>query len=148
LTTTYSLMGHTPSLIKPFTATVNVNGIAVIDITQNIPGLAWIVYQIGLALGKQAPSPQVAAEVNGVPLAATVTMQNSAFANISGGEFAIPYAMESFFVGPPYITLEAGDDLVVAVVGAVSGDTFTAGVYINEIISPASQAAKSAYAGS
>ena len=132
----------TPLLIKPFTAKVGANNIAVVTVTQSNHGLSWIVYQLGLALGQAAPSPQVAAHVNGIPLAATVTMQNSAFVSIAGQS---PYAMESFFVGPPYVNLEAGDQLVVAVTGANSGDIFTVGAYVNEIISPALQAAAQNY---
>jgi hypothetical protein len=135
-------LSDTPLLIKPFTAPVAANGIAVIAVTQANHGLSWIVYQLGLALGQQAPSPQVAAHVNGIPLAATVTMQNSAFASLSNQS---PYAMESFFVGPPYVNLEAGDQLVVAVTGANSGDMFTVGAYVNEIVSPALQAAAQNY---
>lgn len=133
----------TSSLIKPFTAKVGANGIAVVTVTQTNHGLAWVIFQLGLALNQAAPSPQVAAHVNGIPLAATVTMQNSAFASLVGQS---PYAMESFFVGPPYINLEAGDQLVVAVTGANSGDTFSVGAYVNEIISPAMTMARSNYA--
>jgi hypothetical protein len=133
----------TPLLIKPFTAQVQSNGIAIVTVTQSNHGLAWVIYQIGLALNQSAPSPQVAAHVNGIPLAATVTMQNSAFAALTG---QAPYAMESFFVGPPYVNLEAGDQLVVAVTGANSGDMFTVGAYINEIVSPSAIAARFGYA--
>lgn len=132
---------NTSSLIKPFTAAVNASGIAIVSITQTAHGLAWYVYQIGFALGTQAPSPQVAAHVNGQPLAATIAMQISAFASIAG---QAPYAMESFFVGPPYITLEAGDSITCAVVGANSGDMFTATAYVNEVTSPAMAAALNA----
>lgn len=138
-----TLLRDTPTLIKPFTAKVGSNGIAAITITQANHGLAWIIYQIGLALGQNAPSPQVAAHVNGIPLSATTTMQASAFATLIANS---PYAMESFFVGPPYINLEAGDQLVVAVSGANSGDIFTAGAYINEVVSPAAEAARLGYA--
>lgn len=139
-------IADTPVLIKPFTGKVGSNGIAVVTVTQSNHGLAWIIYQLGLALGQAAPSPQVAAHVNGIPLAATVTMQNSAFASIQQQS---PYAMESFFVGPPYVNLEAGDQLVVAVTGANNGDVFTVGAYVNEIVSMATQAANQrwGYAG-
>lgn len=140
-----TIFGDIPLLIKPFTAKVAASGIAVVTITQTNHGLAWIIYQIGFALNQQAPSPQIAAHVNGVPLAATTTMQNSAFAGVTGQS---PYAMESFFVGPPYINLEAGDQMVCAVVGAISGDTFTVGAYVNEIPSPSAIAARYGYAGS
>lgn len=140
-----TIFGDIPLLIKPFTATVASNGIAVVTVTQTNHGLSWIVYQIGFALNKQAPSPQIAAHVNGIPLAATTTMQNSAFASLAAQS---PYAMESFFVGPPYINLEAGDQMVCAVTGAISGDTFTVGAYVNELPSPAASAARYGYAGS
>jgi hypothetical protein len=137
-----SQFDHVPTLIKPFTALVNANGFAVITISQNLHGLSWIVYQIGFALGLAAPSPQIAAHINGIPLTSTVTMQSSAFSQITGQS---PYAMESFFVGPPYIDLEAGDQLVCAVTGAISGDTFTAGAYINEELSLAATHSKLMY---
>ena len=124
----------TSTLLKTFTATVASSGIAVATVAMSIHGLAWVVYQIGFGLGMTANNAQIAAHVNGVPLAATVAMQPSAFASIAG---QAPYAMESFFVGPPYITLEAGDSIVCAVTGATSGDTFTAAAYVNEITSPA-----------
>jgi hypothetical protein len=117
-------------LIKPFTASVNANGQAILNVMHSLHGLVWKVYQIGLALGQQAPSPQVAAHVNGIPLAATVTMQPSVFAQIPQQS---PYAMESFMVGPPYINLSAGDMITVAVLAANPGDTFTVGAYIDEI---------------
>lgn len=129
---------NTTALIKPFTATVNSQGQAIAVISHSLHGLAWEVMQIGFALGISAPSPQVAAHVNGVPLAAAVTMQPSVFAAMMG---QAPYAMESYFVGPPYTLLEAGDQIVCAVLGAIMGDIFTAGAYVNEITSPASQAA-------
>lgn len=128
----------TSGLIKPFIATVQANGIAVAVITQSIHGLAWVVYQIGFALNQQALGAQVAAHVNGQPLAATVQMQISAFAQLAQNA---PYAMESFMVGPPYVTLEAGDSITCAVTQAVVGDTFTATAYVNEIPSPAMQRA-------
>lgn len=135
---------NTPLLIKPFTAIVNASGQASVGISHGLHGLSWVVYQIGFALGQAAPSPQVAAHVNGIPLVASVTMQASVFAAIAG---APPYAMETFFYGPPYINLEAGDMLTCAVLGAVSGDIFTAGAYINEISSPSSASARFRYAG-
>lgn len=116
-------------LIKPFTAQVNASGQAVVQISHSLHGLSWRVYQIGMALGKTATGPQAAAHVNGVPLAATIVMQPSVFASIVG---QAPYAMESFFNGPPYIDLEAGDVITCAVLGAVSGDIFTAAAYISE----------------
>jgi hypothetical protein len=65
-----------------------------------------------------------------MPVAATVTMQTSAFASIAGQS---PYAMESFMVGPPYFLLNPGDNLVCAVLGATAGDNFTAAAYIDEL---------------
>lgn len=137
-----TIQTDTSGLIKPFTAPVGANGIALVNITMAIHGLAWVVYQIGFALNIQATAAQVAAHVNGTPLAATVGMQISAFANIPQNA---PYAMESFMVGPPYITLETGDMIVCAVTGAVPGDTFTAAAYVNEIISPAAARAARGY---
>ena len=118
-----------PLIIHPFTAQVNANGQAVLQIGHSIHGLTWIVEQIGFGLGQNAPSPQVAAHVNGVPLAATVSMQASVFASITG---QAPYAMESFFSGPPYITLNAGDTITCAVLGATPGDVLTASAYVQE----------------
>lgn len=115
--------------IQPFTATVNSSGQAVIQISHSLNGITWTVQQIGFGLGKNAVSPKVAAHVNGVPLAATVVMQPSVFASIIG---QAPYAMETFFVGPPYIDLQAGDSITCAVLGAAAGDTFTAAAYITE----------------
>lgn len=116
-------------LIKPFTAPVNASGIAVVIVTHPLSYLRWKVYQVGIGLGKTAINAQVAAHVNGVPLAATVQMQPSVFANIPGQS---PYAMESFMVGPPYINLSAGDQFVIGVQNAVSGDTLTVAAYIDE----------------
>jgi len=134
----------TPTLIKPFTAKVGANNIAIVTITHSLHGLSWVVFQIGFALGQLAPSPQIAAHVNSIPLTATVTMQASAFSNIPT---QAPYAMESFFVGPPYVNLEAGDQLVCAVTGANVGDTFTVGAYVNEVLSLAAQAARANFQG-
>jgi len=117
-------------LIKPFTALVNAQGQAVLQISHSLHGLSWRIYQIGFALGNFAPGAQIAAHVNGVPLAATVTMQPSVFASVIG---QAPYAMESFFSGPPYIDLEAGDTITCAVLSAVAGDIFTASAYIAEV---------------
>lgn len=139
-----SATDNAPSLIKPFTAQVGSNGIAVVTITQTNHGLAWMVYQIGFALGKPAASPQVAAHFNSQPLVASAPMQVSAFAQIPT---AAPYAMESFFYGPPYITLESGDQIVCAVNGAMNGDNFTATAYVQEIPSPATSAAQQANFG-
>jgi hypothetical protein len=125
-------------LIKPFTGTVAANGIVVVNITHGLHGIMWKVYQIGFGLGIAAPSPQVAAHVNGIPLTATVTMQSSAFAQAPAGQQP-PYAMETFMVGPPYIYLQAGDVIACIVLGAVSGDTFTAGAYIDELSSGMAQ---------
>lgn len=115
--------------IAPFTARVNAQGQALVEITHSLHGLVWKVYQIGFGLGLLAPSPQIAAHVNGVPLASTVPMQPSVFAQITQ---QAPYAMEAFFVGPPYIVLSAGDKITCAVLAAKSGDTFTAAAYYEE----------------
>ena len=117
-------------LIKPFTATVNSSGQAVLSITHSLHGIVWKVWQIGFGLGELAPSPQVGAHINGIPLAATVSMQPAVFSSISG---QAPYAMESYMVGPPYPVLSAGDQIVCAVLGATSGDVFTAGAYVDEL---------------
>lgn len=135
---------NTSGLIKPFTAAVGSNGIATAVVTQTNHGLAWTVYQIGFGLGQQAPSPQVAAHLNGQPLVASAPMQVSAFASIPGGA---PYAMEMFFYGPPYVTLESGDQLTCAVLGANPGDVFTVSAFVNEIESPATARAQAAGGG-
>jgi hypothetical protein len=120
-------------LLKPFTATITgtstANSQAVANITHTIHGLVWKVYQIGFALGQLAPSPQVAAHVNGVPLTAAVAMQPSVFSAITG---QAPYAMESFFVGPPYILLSSGDVIACGLIGGQPGDVFTAAAYVDE----------------
>lgn len=112
-------------LIKPFTAIVKADGQAELQIMHNIHGLVWKVYQIGFALAQLSAGAQVAGHVNGIPLSGAVVMQQSLF------DFA-PYAMESYFVGPPYIVLSAGDYIACAVRGAVVGDVFTAGAYVEE----------------
>lgn len=116
--------------ITPFTASVNASGIAVVTIGHSLSNIKWKIYQVGIGLGKTAINAQVAAHVNGVPLAATVQMQPSVFANIPG---QAPYAMESFMVGPPYIILSSGDQFVIGVQNAVSGDTFTCAAYYDEL---------------
>ena len=135
-------MENIATLIKPFTAMVGSNGIATLSITQSLHGISWIVYQIGFALGLPAPSPQVAAHMNSVPLVASATMQTSAFSQVPTDA---PYASETFFYGPPYINLESGDQIVCAVIGATPGDVFTAGAYVNEIPSLAQTAAQNAW---
>lgn len=117
-------------LIKPFTATVNAGGMAVAVITHSLSGLYWKVYQVGIGLGKLSVSAQVAAHVNGVPLTPTIQLQPSVFANLPG---QAPYAMESFMVGPPYINLSSGDQMVVGIQGATAGDLFTVAAYIDEL---------------
>lgn len=116
-------------LIKPFTAVVASNGIATVTVTHNLHGLVWKVYQLGLALGQNNVNAQAAAHVNGIPLAPTVPMQPSAFSAVPGNA---PYAMESTFIGPPYIPLSAGDQIVIAVINANSGDMLTVGAYVTE----------------
>jgi hypothetical protein len=137
-------MDNTAGLIKPFTASVAANGVATVIITQTNHGLAWTVFQVGFALGQQAPSPQVAAHNNGMPLVASAPMQVAAFASVPG---AAPYAMEMFFYGPPYVVLESGDQITCSVVGANPGDVFTAAAYVNEDTSPAAVRAQNAAGG-
>lgn len=117
---------ETYSLLKPFTATVDSGGKATIQIGHNISRILWQVFQIGFGLGQASPSPQVGAHFNGLPLTSTVTMQSVSFTGV-------PYAMESFMVGPPYPGLRAGDIITCSVIGAVAGDIFTAGAYISEV---------------
>ena len=135
-------MDNVSSLVKPFTATVGSNGIATVSITQTLHSLCWVCLQIGFALGQNAPSPQVAAHFNSQPLVASATMQVSAFASIPTDA---PYAMETFFYGPPYVVLESGDSITCAVIGATPGDIFTASAYVNEIPSLAQTAAQNAW---
>ena len=116
-------------LIKPFTARIDSTGKATLEIRHDIHGLVWKVFQIGFGLGVVANSAQVAANVNGVPLTTTVTMQVSVFAYMTG---KAPYSMETFFYGPPYILLSAGDFIECGVISASPGDTFTAAAYVEE----------------
>ena len=131
-------MADTYTLIKPFTAKVDGNGNAFVEVTHSIHGLAWQVMQVGIGLGQQAPSPQVAAMINGIPFVSSVVLAPSVFASIVG---SVPLAMTTELTGPPYPTLEAGDKLTVGVTGANAGDTFLVGAYVNEINSPATAAA-------
>jgi hypothetical protein len=119
-------------LIKPFVATVNASGQAVVQVSHSLHGLVWKVYQLGMALGEVALTAQTAAHVNGIPLASTVIMQQSVFSGLTALGQA-PYAMESFMVGPPYPILSAGDFISVGVINATSGDTFTVGAYVEEL---------------
>lgn len=116
-------------LIKPFVTNVNSSGQALLTIGHSLSNLTWKIYQIGFALGIQAPAPQIAAHINGTPLTASTALNPSVFAQIQG---AAPYAMETFFVGPPYPVLSSGDLIVVALVGAIPGDQFTASAIIEE----------------
>lgn len=118
-------------LIKPFMTAVNSNGQAIITVEQNIHGLQWKVFQVGFALGKVSQTAQVAAHVNGIPLAPSILMQPSVFGPLSGSG-SPPYAMEAFMVGPPYIILQPGDQMVCGVINAVAGDIFTIGAYVEE----------------
>ena len=120
-----ALTNETFTLIKPFTAKVGSNGQATVEITHSLQGMIWQIFQIGFALNISAFNPQVGAHMNGIPLTSAVAMQPVAFTGF-------PYAMESFFVGPPYVGLKAGDKIVCAVTGATNGDIFTAGAYISE----------------
>lgn len=124
--------------IRPFTATVGINGQAIVQIGHSLHGLAWIIYQIGLSLGQAAPSPEISAIVNGVPFVSSVVMSTANLASFPG---APPAAMVSAFSGPPYPMLEAGDLMQIGVIGAKAGDTFTAGVFMQEIDSPTLAAA-------
>jgi len=119
------LRSDTFALIKPFTSKIGANGQATIEISHPINGLIWQVFQIGFALGQSAINAQVGAHVNGIPLTSSVLMQPVSFQGI-------PYAMESFFFGPPYVGLRAGDKIVCSVINATVNDTFTAGAYISE----------------
>lgn len=118
-------------LIKPFQATVDSGGQALVIVGHSIQGIEWRICQLGFALGQLAPSPQVAAHINSMPLCATTTMQTSLFGNLDGSP---PYAMESFMVGPPYPILSAGDQIVCAVVGATANDQFTVGAFVEELV--------------
>lgn len=120
-----TIRSDTFSLIKPFVAKVGANGQAQLSITHNLQGIVWQVFQIGFALGIKSTFAQCGAHLNGIPLTSAVQMQPVSFNGF-------PYAMESYFVGPPYIGLKAGDQIVCAVISATSGDTFTAGAYISE----------------
>lgn len=127
------IRSDTFSEIQPFTAKVGSNGQATLSITHNLNGIIWQVFQIGFALGISSSFAQVGAHFNGIPLTAAVVMQPVTFTGF-------PYRMESYFVGPPYIGLKAGDQIVCAVINAASGDTFTAGAYISEEQDPATNA--------
>lgn len=116
-------------LIVPYTQKVDASGHAVITVGHSLAGIQWKIFQTGIALGITALNAQVAAHVNGIPLAATVAMQPSVFASIPTQS---PYAMESFLVGPPYIILQSGDQFVIAVQNATAGDTLTVGAYLEE----------------
>lgn len=128
------LTNETFTLIKPFTAVVGSNGQANVTIEHQIHGLIWQIFQIGFALGQTASFPQVGAHMNGIPLTPTVIMQPVMFAGV-------PYAMETYIVGPPYVGLKAGDTIVCSVLGATAGDIFTAGAYISEEQDPATMQA-------
>jgi hypothetical protein len=117
-------------LIKPFTGQVNGLGQAVVTVGHGLSGIVWKIYQVSFSLGQLAASPQVAAHVNGISLTASAAMQPSVFANILG---AAPYAMATEMVGPPYIYLSAGDELVCGLLGGTPSDTFTVGAYIEEL---------------
>lgn len=125
-----ALTSNTFTLIKPFTGVVGANGQGSVSITHSLQGIIWQVFQIGFALNQKAFNPQVGAHVNGIPLTSAVAMQPVTFAGV-------PYAMESYFVGPPYVGLRAGDLIVCSVTGATAGDTFTAGAFISEEQDPA-----------
>jgi hypothetical protein len=112
-------------LIKPFTAQVNSLGQAMVQVEHSLHGLVWKVYQIGMSLNEAANLAQCAAHINGIPLSGAVYMQPCQFPGV-------PYRMESYFTGPPYIVLSAGDFILCSVINATPGDTFTAGAYVEE----------------
>lgn len=118
-----------PLQIAPYTATINASGQGLLSVGHSLHGMIWEVQQIGFALGQLAPSPQIAAHVNGLPLTATVAMQPSVFSSIAG---QVPYAMESFMVGPPYVFLSSGDMITCGVIGATAGDIFTVAAFYVE----------------
>lgn len=120
-----ALRDDTFSIIHPFTAVVDATGSASVSITHSINGLIWQVFQIGFALNESAISAQVGAHFNGIPLTSSVQMQPVKFKGF-------PYAMESFFFGPPYVGLRAGDQVVCSVLSATPGDVFTAGAFVSE----------------
>lgn len=120
-----TLRSDTIQLIKPFTTKVGSNGQASLTISHNINGLIWQVFQIGFGLNVTAINAQVGSHWNGIPLTSSVLMQPVMFQGV-------PYAMESFFFGPPYLALKAGDQVVCSVINAVANDTFTAGAFISE----------------
>jgi hypothetical protein len=120
-----TLTDQTFSLIKPFTGSVGSNGIAQVTVSHSIHGLIWQVYQLGFGLNEPATFAQAGAHMNGVPLSPAVLMQPVSFPGV-------PYALESFMVGPPYVGLKAGDQLVCSVINAKAGDTFTVGAFISE----------------
>jgi hypothetical protein len=113
------------SLIHPAQTTVDGTGKGTVEITHSLRGLIWKIYQIGFGLNQTALQAQVGAHFNGIPLTSSVQMQPTSFPGV-------PYAMESYFVGPPYVILRAGDKLVCSVISATAGDTFTAGAYYSE----------------
>ena len=114
-------------------------------ISHGLHGLSWVVYQLGFALGKPALSAQCSAHINGIPLTSMTTYQTSGFASILGSS---PYAMVAQMVGPPYINLEAGDQLVCGLSAAAPGDMFSVAVYFNEVesLAQAAQMRKMGYA--
>lgn len=120
-----ALTDQTYTEIRPFTGVVDGTGEGTVIITHSQKGLIWQIFQIGFALNIKAFNPQVGAHFNGIPLTSAVAMQPVSFSGV-------PYAMESYFVGPPYVGLKAGDQIVCSVTGATNGDTFTAGAYISE----------------
>jgi len=117
-------------LIKPFTGTVNSSGNALVQVTQGIADMVWVIYQLGLALNESAVFPQAGAQYNGVPLASSVALVPSPFSTFNGFS---PYAMLGFMVGPPYLFLSTSDQLNMGLVGGTSGDTFTVAVFCDEL---------------
>lgn len=124
-----ALTDQTYTLIKPFTGIVAANGVGECVIVQSLHGIIWQIFQIGFALNQTAFNPQAGAHFNGMPLTSAVAFQKVSFPGV-------PYAMETFFVGPPYIGIKAGDQIVCTVTSATAGDTFTAAAYISEEVDP------------
>jgi hypothetical protein len=132
-------VSDTYSLIKPYSVKTDGSGNGIIEVMHGLNGLAWEIQQIGLSLQQAAPSPQVGVLINSIPWVSSVVMGTSVFASIPG--FA-PVAMTTQLSERPWAILEAGDRMLIGVVGATPGDMFTAGLFLNEVRSPALGAAE------
>lgn len=135
------MAGDSFSLVKPFSAIVNSNGVAVVDASHSLHGIAWVCQQIGFSLGVAAQSPEVSALFNGLAFVSTLVMSNSPFSGVTGRPTV---AMTAQFSGPPYVTMEAGDVISLGVQGATAGDTFQVALYVDEGESPATANARRA----